>query len=85
MSDKRLPFILIDILKIQEDANILLKATRLMTNLTLHAPSIPHILKSNLLGVIANVVLPHIYNGGLTPDQIFKIEGYVRKTLTRIH
>jgi len=63
VSDKRLPFILIDILKIQEDPNILLKATRLMTNLTLHAPSIPHILKSNLLGVIANVVLPHTYSG----------------------
>jgi hypothetical protein len=35
VKDKKLPYILIDILKIQEDEKIIVKATRLLTNLTI--------------------------------------------------
>jgi hypothetical protein len=73
VAEKRLPWILIDVLKIQEDSLILLKAARLLTNLTLHNFTVPYILKSNLLGVVANIVLPHAYGGGVAADQLKKL------------
>ena len=58
--EKRLPFILLYILKLQSEETLVLKAIRMAHNITLNASCIPTILKSNILGVIANIVIPHI-------------------------
>ena len=38
----------------------MLKAMRMAHNITLNVNCIPLILKSNILGVIGNIVVPHI-------------------------
>ena len=60
VNEKKLPYILLDILKLQSEEKLIMKAIRLITNLTLHAVCIPTILQSNILGVIANVVIPQL-------------------------
>lgn len=49
-----------DILKLQSEEQLVLKSMRMITNLTLKNTNIPYILKSNILGVIANIVIPHL-------------------------
>jgi hypothetical protein len=61
VNEKNLPYILIDILKIQEDEKIIVKATRLLTNLTINPKNIPNILEANLLSVLANIVMPSFF------------------------
>jgi len=61
VSTKMITFILVDLLKIQTDEKLVVKSTRLLTNLTINPGCIPHILKANLLSVMANIVMPHFY------------------------
>jgi hypothetical protein len=68
VSEKKLPYILMDILKLQSEEQLIIKSTRLITNLTLHANCIPSILKSNILGVIANVVIPQLAITGIAQE-----------------
>lgn len=85
VSAKKLPYILIDILKIQEDEKIIVKSTRLLTNLTINSLCIPFILEANLLSVLANIVMPTFYGNRLEKEQSRKMETYVFKILTRIY
>mgnify|MGYP001951142449 CR=1 FL=1 len=81
---------IMDILKLQSEEKLIIKASRLITNLTLHSACVPHILKSNILGVIANVVIPQLVVQQKQKNQEAsegqkKVELYIVKTLTRIH
>jgi hypothetical protein len=62
VTQKKLPYILIDVLKIQEDEKIVVKATRLLTNLTINVGNINYILEANLLSVLANIVMPSFFS-----------------------
>ena len=75
--DKKLPYLLIDLLKVKEDEKLLTKAIRLLANLTINQNCIPYIMQANLLSVLANIVLPVYRNQ--------KIENYVAKVLFRIY
>lgn len=85
VTEKKIPYLLIDILKIQTDEKIVVKSSRLLTNLTINQSCIPHILEANLLSVLANIVMPHFYNNRLAAEQNKKMETYVLKILTRIY
>ena len=74
--ERNLPFILIDILKTQENEKTITKSTRLIANLTIHSYSIPAILKANLLSILGNVVMPTHFNK--------KLESYISKSISRI-
>lgn len=63
IGEKRLPYILMDMFKLQEEVTILLKAGRLLSNLTIHSQCVPFILKTSILSVIGNVVVPNLYIG----------------------
>jgi hypothetical protein len=65
VTEKKLPYILIDVLKTQSDEKIVVKSTRLLTNLTINPACIPYILEANLLSVLANIVMPHFYGNKL--------------------
>jgi hypothetical protein len=52
-----------DILKQQEQMPIMIKAARLVCNLSIHSQCIPFILSANVLSVIGNVVVPNLYVG----------------------
>ena len=54
-------YILVDLLKIQTDEKLVVKSTRLLTNLTINPACVPHILRANFLSVMANIVMPHFY------------------------
>ena len=54
---------LMDILKQQEQMPIMIKAARLVCNLSIHSQCIPFILSANVLSVIGNVVVPNLYVG----------------------
>ena len=54
-------YIIVDILKIQTDEKLVVKSTRLLTNLTINPACVPHLLKANLMSVMANIVMPHFY------------------------
>ena len=73
VGEKRLLFILLDVLKMQEDARVLGKAMRLVSNMSIHTSCISHILSSNILSVIANVVLPHLRVGSMHDEEASKI------------
>lgn len=60
---------LIDILKIQTDEKIVVKSSRLLTNLTINSACIPYILEANLLNVLANIVMPHFYGNKMAAEQ----------------
>ena len=76
-----------DILKLQSSEKLIVKATRLITNLTIHSACIPSILQSNILGVIANVVIPQLEIDleKESSEDCKKIEVYIVKAVTRIH
>jgi hypothetical protein len=57
------------VLKIQTDEKIVVKSTRLLTNLTINAACIPYILEANLLSVLASIVMPHFYGNKLAAEQ----------------
>lgn len=76
---------MIDILKMQTDEKIVVKSTRLLTNLTINPACIPHILKANLLSVLANIVMPHFYGNKTAAEQMKKMETYILKIITRIY
>jgi hypothetical protein len=63
IEEKRLLYILMDVLKLQEEVLIILKAGRLVSNLSIHNQCIPFILKTSILSVIGNVVVPNLYIG----------------------
>lgn len=44
VTEKRILYLLIDVLKIQTDEKIVVKSTRLLTNLTINQACIPYIL-----------------------------------------
>ena len=75
---------MIDVLKIQTDEKIVVKSTRLLTNLTINQSCIPYILEANLLSVLANIVMPHFYGNKLAAEQNKKMETYILKIITRI-
>ncbi|CAM6000709.1 unnamed protein product [Sphagnum balticum] len=85
VSEKKLPYILIDVLKTQEDEKIVVKSTRLLTNLTINPVCIPYILEANLLSVLANIVLPHFSGNKLAAEQNKKMETYTLKIISRIY
>lgn len=60
--DKKLPYLLIDLLKVKEDERLITKCIRLLTNMTINETCIPYILEANLLSVLANVVIPVYHN-----------------------
>lgn len=63
IQEKRLLYIMIDILKLQEETNIIIKAGRLLSNLSIHNQCIPFILQANIMSVIGNVIVPNLYVG----------------------
>jgi len=77
--------LLIDVLKMQSDEKIVVKSTRLLTNLTINPSCIPYILEANLLSVLANIVMPHFYGNKLATEQNKKMETYIQKIITRIY
>lgn len=69
----------------QSDEKIVVKSTRLLTNLTINQSCIPYILEANLLSVLANIVMPHFYGNKLATEQNKKMETYIQKIITRIY
>lgn len=86
--EKRLPYILLDILKLQSEETLVLKAMRMAHNITLNANCIPTILKSNILGVIANIVIPHIGLHRLSVENeqfCKKVELFIIKMIVKVY
>jgi hypothetical protein len=65
VTEKKILDLLIDVLKTQTDEKIVVKSTRLLTNLTINPNCLPFILQANLLSVLANIVMPHFYGNKL--------------------
>lgn len=84
VTEKKILDLLIDVLKTQTDEKIVVKSTRLLTNLTINPNCIPFILQANLLSVLANIVMPHFYGNKLAAEQKKKMETYIFKIVTRI-
>lgn len=63
---------------------VVLKTARMVSNLTIHAQCLPFILKSNILSVIGNVVVPNLYIGCMSEEDSKRMEGYILKILIRI-
>ena len=85
VTEKRILYLLIDVLKIQTDEKIVVKSTRLLTNLTINQACIPYTLEANLLSVLANILMPHFYGNKLAAEQKKKMEAYILKIITRIY
>lgn len=83
--EKKIPYLLINILKIQTDEKIVVKTTRLLTNLTINPACIPHLLKANLLSVMANIVMPHFYGNKMAAEQHKKMQTYILKIISRVY
>ena len=58
---------------------------RLVANLSIHTSITSFILTSNILSVVANVVLPHLRVGSMHDDEASKIEGYAIKSIFRLY
>ena len=69
----------------QTDEKLVVKSTRLLTNLTINSASIPHILKANLLNIMANIVMPHFYGNKMAVEQNKKMQTYILKIISRIY
>lgn len=85
MTEKRLLYLLVEVLKVQTEEKIVVKSTRLLTNLTINPACIPYILEANLLSVLASIVMPHFYGNKLAAEQKKKMETYILKIITRIY
>jgi hypothetical protein len=83
--EKKIPYILIDMLKIQADEKLVVKSTRLLTNLTINPACVPPLLSANLMSVLANIVMPHFYENRKDTEQHKKMQSYILKILIRIY
>ena len=53
--------------------------------MTINPGCIPHILKANLLSVMANIVMPHFYGNKIAAEQNKKMQTYILKIVSRIY